>query len=401
MAKYNSVLLVDDDPIQVAILKSYFASMQVETILTARNSAEGLECLRENISRIDLIVTDLQMPEMDGIEFMRHLKSGKYAGKLAIVSGVKSDLLQHAGRLAKMHNLELIGYVAKPMTKDSLDAVFLKDSNSSRSNQREDRFAISLNDFDKALSVGRILPHYQPKIDVRSGLITGAEALARWFTKDGEHIPPNVFIPFAEQKGRMRELTFRIFDAVLRDLPNFLRIDPDLKIAVNLAANDINDVSLPDQLNCRMKAAGITSKNISFEVTEDSILDLNASTLEVLSRLRVLNFDVAIDDFGTGSSNIQTIRDFPYSELKIDRSFISNAVTNSFSRETVNTAVSLAQKQGMRVVAEGVEDMATWQMLRELNIEQAQGYLLAKAMSAQNFLSFVRENRNGITLIAA
>ena len=150
-----------------------------------------------------------------------------------------------------------------------------------------------------------------------------------------------------------------------------------------------------------MRSAGITSKNISFEVTEDSILDLNATTLEVLSRLRVLDFDVAIDDFGTGSSNIQTIRDFPYSELKIDRTFISNAVTNAFSRETVHAAVSLAHKQGMRIVAEGVEDMSTWQMLRELEIEHAQGHLLAQAMSADDFTKYVCENQDGISLVAA
>ncbi len=401
MSKYKSVLLVDDDPIQVAILNSYFAAMQVETVHTAQNSADGLAIVNDNGNSVDLIVTDLQMPEMDGIEFMRHLKSMGFAGKIAIVSGVKNDLLQHAGRLAKMHSLELIGQISKPITKAALDSVFLKETSARIDVCHMHDTVITEEEFSQAMAEGNILPYYQPKVDVKTGHVVGAEALARWFKPDGEIISPEIFIPFAEQNGLMTELTFYLFDRVIADIPGFLAINANLKVAVNLAAKDIGNVHLPDQLYNRMKSAGITSKNISFEVTEDSILDLNAATLEVLSRLRVLDFDVAIDDFGTGSSNIQTIRDFPYSELKIDRSFISNAVTNAFSMETVHTAVSLAHKQGMRIVAEGVEDMSTWQLLRELKIEHAQGYLLAKAMSADEFIDFVDENKNGVSLVAA
>ena len=401
MTRYRSVLLVDDDPIQVAILKSYFVAMQCDPVLTAQNSTEGLNIVRNLDAAVDLIVTDLQMPEMDGLEFMRHLKTHNFSGKIAIVSGMKEDLLQHAGRLAKMHNLEMIGQISKPVTKDALDSVFLKTTSTGSSYSQNDSADITEAEFLDALAQNRIVPHYQPKIEVKSGHVVGAEALARWHKPDGDIIPPNVFIPFAEHCERMTQLTFHLFDMVLQHMPLFFLTDPNLKIAMNLASKDISNVALPDQLYDHMQAAGITSKNISFEVTEDSILDLNATTLEVLSRLRVLDFDVAIDDFGTGSSNIQTIRDFPYSELKIDRSFISNATTNAFSKETVHAAVSLAHKQGMKVVAEGVEDMKTWQMLRELEIEQAQGYLLAKAMPAEDFAKYVSDNRGGITLVAA
>ncbi len=401
MVKYNTVLLVDDDPTQIAILTAYFASLGVTNIHSASNPTDALKVISKYGRKTDLVVSDLQMPEMDGIEFMRYLKASEFSGKFAIVSGIKRDVLEHAGRLAQMHKLNLIGQIPKPLTKDALDSVFLKTTIVEPRQYTRADIVITRDQFEFALLEDEILPHYQPKVEVNTGKIVGAEALARWKTDDGKNIPPEVFISFAEQNGKISELTYYLFEKTLQDLEKFLAIDSGFRIAVNLAPENIKNIDLPDQINKRMKAAGMTSKNISFEVTENSIINLDSVTLEVLSRLRVLNFEVAIDDFGTGSSNIQTLRDFPYSELKIDRSFITDAISNTFSKQTVVAAVALAQERGMKIVAEGVEDHATWEMLRELGIEQAQGFLLAKAMPTDNFITFLTENKSGIQTVAA
>jgi EAL domain-containing protein (putative c-di-GMP-specific phosphodiesterase class I) len=182
---------------------------------------------------------------------------------------------------------------------------------------------------------------------------------------------------------------------VLDDLCELKKQGHSTKIAVNISSEMVGNIALPEQICERLNSKGLTVKDISIEVTEDSVLNLDASTLEVISRLRVLGFDVAIDDFGTGSSNIQTIRDFPFSELKIDRSFISDILTNMFSRETVNAAVFLAREQNMKIVAEGIEDRKTWDLIRKLGIEYAQGYFLAKPMSIDNFQGFMAKYKNG------
>ena len=397
----KSVLLVDDDPIQIAILTSYFGRLNVHRIQNASNSAIGLEMLANDRDGIDLIVTDLQMPEMDGIEFLRHLKEQGYAGKLVIISSVKKDLLGHAARLAEMHNLDLLGQISKPLNKDALDAVFLKAATETPQGNKCAQTQLSMQEFSQALAGDEIVPFYQPKVCVQTGRVIGAEALARWQRADGRMVSPEVFISFAEENGLIKQLTFNLFQKALIDLRSFLRSDPNLKMAINIAPEMVSDVDLPDQLNQKMAAYGITSRNISFEVTENSILNLDLKTLEVLSRLRILEFEVAIDDFGTGSSNIQTLRDFPYSELKIDRSFISNATSNTFSRETVIAAVKLAKEQGMRIVAEGVEDLETWELLKTLGIEHAQGFLLAKALPRNDFLQFITDNQNGVATVAA
>ncbi len=243
-----------------------------------------------------------------------------------------------------------------------------------------------------------ILPYFQPKIDVRSGQIIGAEALARWNRPGTGMIGPDVFIEFAEKNGWIEELTLHLLKHTLEAVGPFLRVNPRLRIAVNLAPTMMHQISLPDHLGSIIDSYGVSAENISFEVTENSVLNLDATTLEVLSRLRIHNFDVAIDDFGTGSSNIQTLRDFPYSELKIDKSFISNVTKSAFSMETVNAAAALAKEQGMRIVAEGVEDVQTLECIRDMNIEHAQGYLFAKALPANEYLSFISEHQTGFRL---
>ena len=401
MSHYRSVLVVDDDPIQVAVLTAYFSGLGVEVIRGAHNSAEALGVLEAAGGKFDLIVSDLQMPEMDGLEFMRHLSRVKFAGELALISGVKSDLMGHAGRLAKMHGLKLIGQLSKPINKESLDKLFVRQVATRPAPAQMPKKVVTHTDFVEALEAGDIILHYQPKIDVKTGRIAGAEALARWHSQSLGRIGPDVFIEFAEQNGRIEELTFHLLEIALSDMKTFLEVDPATKLAINLAPEMIKNIALPDKLLERTRAAGIPAQCFCFEITENSIVNLDPCTLEVLSRLRIMDYEIAVDDFGTGSSNIQTMRDFPYSELKIDRVFVSSATEDAFSRETVLAAVALAHEQGMRVVAEGIEDRETWDFIHEIGIEQAQGFWMAKPMSPEEYREFLIENRDGLALIKA
>ena len=401
MTNYNSVLIVDDDPLQVALMASYFAGIGVPDIAEISTSKSALEFIRTNLGTIDLIVTDLQMPEMDGIEFMAQLKSVGYRGKLAIVSGVKEDLLGHAARLAKMHDFDLIGQLSKPLNRDALDLLFLHQESGKQQKRDPKKGSVTPEEYARGIENREIKPYYQPKVSVSSGKIIGAESLVRWIMPDGRHVTPDILLGHVEQHNLIEQLTFYLLDRVLEDLPKFLEISPDISIAVNIAPAMIGNRNLPNEIISRVDRCVAAPRNLSFEVTEDRVLQLDVTTLEVLSRLRVNGFDLAIDDFGTGSSNIQTLRDFPYSELKIDRAFISDALQNTFSRETVFAAVALAHDQGMRVVAEGVENMSTFDLIRDMGIEIAQGFLISKALPPEEFERFLIENHNGVAMLAA
>ncbi len=391
----NSVLIIDDDPTQVAILDAYFKSQKVKNVKGTSNASDALAYINSKKNEINLIVSDLQMPEMDGLEFLRHLSSLDYEGKIAIISGVKSDLLDHSARLAKMHHLNLIGQVSKPVTKSSLDKVFYKGDYSHLAVEQTEKYFINQNDFSNAMKNDEIEPCYQPKVDVQTGRIIGAEALVRWVKPNVGLISPEVLINFAENNGRIEELTFYLFNKILKSTAEFLTVDPLQVFATNLSPIMARNLALPDQLLSRINKHGMKAENFSFEVTENNILHLDATTLEVLSRLRIFEFDVAIDDFGTGSSNIQTLRDFPYSELKIDRSFVSNATSNVFSEETVRAAVSLARERNMKVVAEGIENIETFDFIKAQGIDYAQGYLFSKALKHEDYLAFIKQNSDG------
>lgn len=405
-APYRNVLLVDDDPVQIAILSSYFTGLGTPGILSATNSRIALDLLDSAEQPVDLIVSDLQMPEMDGLEFLRHLNDRQYSGALAIMSGVKGDILEHAAKLAKLQGLNLIGHLGKPVSKQGLDNVLLAGKKPAEIAPRKTETEADLPQLDeatfrKALAEHRFELYYQPKVDTRTRRIGGAEALARWIGDDGAFVfSPVEFIEFAENNGLIEELTFQLFNVFLQDLQRFRAVSRTLHFAFNLTPSLLRNTNLPDRICSMMRENHLPASMVGFEITETATLNLDATTLEVLSRLRIYDFKISIDDFGTGHANIRNLQDFPYSELKIDSSFVLNAVKDPFSRRTVISAVGLARELGIPIVAEGIEDRETWDFVCSLGIEKVQGYFLAKPMPADAFARFVGEHSAGLVLAA-
>ncbi|WP_075995455.1 EAL domain-containing response regulator [Salaquimonas pukyongi] len=401
---YKNVLLVDDDPVQIAILGSYFAGLGTPQVQSATNSRIALELLDSSKQPVDLIVSDLQMPEMDGLEFLRHLNDRNYRGALAIMSGVKGDLLVHAAKLANLQGLNLIGHLGKPVSKQGLDNIFLsgrKPDVPAPPAPQEEEPVLDEAVFRRALADRRFKLFYQPKVDTRTRQVCGAEALARWIGEDGSFaFPPAQFIEYAENNDLIEELTFQLFDIFLQDVQQFRAANRKLHYAFNLAASLLQNTSLPDRICAMMNEYHLPAAMVGFEVTETATLNLDAATLEVLSRLRIYDFEISIDDFGTGHANIRNLKDFPYSELKIDSSFVLNAVKDSFSRRTVTSAVDLARELAIPVVAEGIEDRETWDFVCSLGIEKVQGYFLAKPMPPEAFVRFASDHSEGLVLAA-
>lgn len=391
MPNIETVLLVDDDPVQLAILESYFLGQGANQVYKADNGVSALTLIEKHSNEIELILCDLKMPEMDGIEFMRHLKGSAYIGPIAILSSADRFLIESAEKLAIIHGLNVIGTIRKPMSKDKLDGLVSKAAET-----RVDALTDSTPHVDgaflsEAIESGQIKPFYQPKTETSTQKVIGVEALARWIHPELGIINPSVFIPVAEQEGLMRKLTCSIIHASIKDAKAWKAHGINIKIAINATTSLLSDLDFPDRLFQRLEEAGIDRTRYIFEVTEASMLEANANTMEVLARFRIKGMDISIDDFGTGFSNIEQLRKFPYSELKIDQSFIFNGLTDTFADASVKASVVLGRELNMRLVAEGVETREQWDYVADQGIDQVQGFFVARPMPADDFQSWYLE----------
>ncbi|MGI9464491.1 MAG: EAL domain-containing protein, partial [Aestuariivirgaceae bacterium] len=165
-----------------------------------------------------------------------------------------------------------------------------------------------------------------------------------------------------------------------------------INIAINIAAELLSDLDFPDRLSAKIDAAGLRPSDFIFEVTDSSVLKGSSDPLEVLARLRIKGFGLSIDDFGTGHSNIDQLKKFPFSELKIDRSFVQGARNDNLSRAIVDAAVMLGRELNMQLVAEGVETPDDWNFVARHGVDEVQGFYVAKPMPADDFQKWYGEN---------
>ncbi|MGH9268643.1 MAG: putative bifunctional diguanylate cyclase/phosphodiesterase, partial [Acidimicrobiales bacterium] len=219
--------------------------------------------------------------------------------------------------------------------------------------------------------------HYQPKCEIATGRVTGAEALLRWPHPRHGQVPPDEFIPIAEQTGAIRPLTLFVVGESLAQCRLWREQGLDLDVAVNLSARSLVDAELPDQVDGLLAASGLPPSILTLEITESSLMADSGRALGVLSRLRDLGVRLSIDDFGTGYSSLSYLKRLPVSEVKIDRSFVVGLADDDNDMVIVRSIVDLGHNLGLTVVAEGVEDSGSWARLRELGCDLAQGYLIS------------------------
>ncbi|MCU1621449.1 MAG: GGDEF-domain containing protein [Frankiales bacterium] len=281
--------------------------------------------------------------------------------------GVTVDvLLQHAD-------------VAMYLSKESGE---VEVYDTSRDHNSTTRLAL-LGELRRALENDELELHYQPKADLRDGRVVGVEALVRWRHPQRGLIPPDDFIPLAERSGLIGQLTAWVIDAGLKQIAVWRALGWDLGLAVNVTVKDLYGDQLVDVVAHGLARYGVPAGSLQLEVTEGSLFSDSARARLSLKRLDALGISLSLDDFGTGWSSLMQLRQLPVSEIKIDRSFVSRMVQDPRDHAIVCSVIDLARGLGMRVVAEGVEDHATWQRLSAMGCDLAQGWWLSRALPAR------------------
>lgn len=375
-----SVLIVDDDPILCEIAESYFRKSGASDIAVAHNGQEALKIIEQRIDPLDVILLDLKMPVMDGIQFLRHMHERGHQGVIGIVSGEGEAILSLAMQLAEKHGLNVVGPLSKPLDTTRLDVLISLSRTARAQTDGGKSVALTTSELEEALGQQQIIAHYQPQIDVATGAISGVEALARWMHPERGLIPPGLFIPLAEDNGLMPLLTDQMIKTVIRDIGTLNNVGRDMTVSINIGAAVLNDTDFPDTVASIVDECGQDRSRFILELTESKLMQDSADCLEVLARLDLAGFELSLDDFGTQFSNIEQLTKFPFKELKIDRGFVQSALIDKRSKATVESCVSLGRQLDMRIVAEGAETEEDWNYLVGLGVDIIQGFWIAKPM---------------------
>ena len=242
---------------------------------------------------------------------------------------------------------------------------------------------VMLGELRRALAEGELEVHYQPQATLSSGSVTGVEALVRWRHPERGLVPPDDFVPLAESSGLIEDLTRHVLGVALEQVAVWRAQGLPLKVAVNVSIRDLSGTALVESVRSALSRHGLAADCLVLEVTEGSLFAESHRTATTLRQLDELGVALALDDFGTGWSSLGHLRRLPVQELKVDRTFVQRMRADARDGSIVRSVVDLGVGLGMRVVAEGVEDEATWQMLQEMGCDEAQGWLLSRAEPAE------------------
>jgi EAL domain-containing protein (putative c-di-GMP-specific phosphodiesterase class I)/ActR/RegA family two-component response regulator len=382
-------LVVEDDGFQRRTLARMLHSLGVPAVQEAGDGKQAL-ALIQGTNRVDLVVCDLDMPQMDGMEFIRHLGRLNRKVSVIIASAQPNALLSSVAKMASAYDVRVLGTIEKPVTLEALRKLIVLHEPARSQPAQVPSIApgFSLKQILHGLREKQFEPFFQPKVDLANGRVLGAEALARWRHPDHGVIPPYAFIAPLEQSGEIDVLTLLILEKAARACATWRERGLELTVSVNLSLVSLSDTTIAERITAIVRAAGLDPLNMILEVTETAAMTEIAPALENLTRLRMHGFGLSVDDYGTGFSSLRQLTRVPFTELKIDQSFVKNCSTNPSSLAIVESSVQMARRLNLKSVGEGVETQAEWDALKAIGCDMAQGYFIAKPMQQSLFQEF-------------
>jgi EAL domain-containing protein (putative c-di-GMP-specific phosphodiesterase class I)/FixJ family two-component response regulator len=387
------VYLIDDEPDILQILRDIveLSGFQAHCFSQADDFINEIQCFEGN----NILILDLQMPKIDGIEVIRHLAKMENSPDLILMSGQDSSVLSGAENLAVAHSLVVRGTLEKPLSIARLRGLLESQTTIRRAKLTEDITStvrdISAEELREALDLDQFVLRYQPKEEFA---LTGvskysAECLVRWQHPTQGLIYPDRFVALIERLGWMPDLTAIVFNQAIRQQRQWQKDGLQINLSINVSASDITSLTLPETISRLLADNELDTTTITLEVTESELMGELTTSLDVLTRLRLKGLRLSIDDFGTGYSSLLQLFRMPFSELKIDQSFVSKMVVDMEALAIVKACIALGEQFNMRVVAEGVEDHATKELLAELGCHAVQGYYIAKPMASEDLTSWL------------
>ena len=389
-------LVVDDDDLSRDIAVGILKRLGATEIAEAADGATALAWADADAGNLDLIVCDLRMPQIDGMETLDGLALRTRPAMFVLASGADPRLLRAAAGSAARSGIDKLRVVSKPLTLDKMEAVVaaMRDARPIGERRWEGQTFTPPDCSTKivrGLTHGEFIPSFQPKLDVVSQCVRGAEAHLRWLNPTYGLLAPESFIGVAQSTGLLGDLFFAILPWVVTHCAEWRRNGHDFGVSIDIPVPLLASRDLPRRLDDFVTAYGLSPNHITLEVTEDAWFHEQDLAREVLTRLRIRGFGLAIDDFGTGYSTVKQLLDAPFNEMKIDQGFVHAAPEDPETAIALSSCVTLARQLDLTVVANGVETSAQWQSAAEAGCHHVQGHCVAPPMPADEFARWIVE----------
>ena len=382
MASAYRVLVIDDDNVVCELVSALAMTMGLNCDAT-RDPATFLDRITPETS---LVLLDLMMPGMDGIEVLRLLGERRCKARILLMSGMDKRVLETAEKLAQSLGLAVVGHLQKPFPLPELKAVLESVAAMEAPESVKAIPAISVSDEQvrDAVKNGEFLNYYQPQISLESGDVMGVEALARWRHPERGMTLPENFLARLEALDLMDALCWSTAELAVAEAKQFTRRNGELlRLSINASMRSLHDLEFPDALVTLARKYDFPVEMIAVEITESGLMSELSRTLDVLTRLRMKNFQLSIDDFGSGYAMMRQLQNVPATELKIDRSIVEKMHLNDSDRVMVEKIIEMGHELKMKVIAEGVMTQEQFQMLRTKGCDGAQGYWFSYPLPAE------------------
>jgi EAL domain-containing protein (putative c-di-GMP-specific phosphodiesterase class I) len=387
-------LVVEDQGFQRWMLQRMLQDLGAEHVYGAEDGKAALDIMATLDQAVDVVVSDLDMPGMDGMEFIRRVAEDRRDVAFMVLSAQEAGVLAAVESMASAYGVRFLGAIAKPATPHKLRAALeAHEAEVSRPHPEPPLPYFSDDELRKSLAFRQIAAHFQPKVDLLTGKVVGAEALARWMHPVRGILAPKLFIESMESHGLITALT----ESMLRDActacATWHAQGLPMSVSINVSIGSLAEIGIAERFLTIVEGCGLSPREVTLEVTESAATTELGRVLENLSRLRMRGFGLSIDDYGTGYSSMQQLSRIPFTELKIDQSFVTRAHNHPASRAMVESSLELATKLHIIAVAEGVETDRERRVVREAGCHMAQGYHFGRPMPLPEFIAHVGRPR--------
>lgn len=381
----GKALVVEDMRSQREAMVSLLVDIGVEEVLSAENGVTASELLKIQHRQIEVIFTDLQMPKMDGLQLIEYLGDISYSGCVFICSHMEQKIIDLAIELARRKSIHLIGCIDKSLD-EKLISVMLHRAKRIRYELFQDVELLKKRKLKASLEQKCVVPYYQPQIDVFTNKVTGFEVLCRLHLPGSNLIlTPDMFIPVANKFGLANMLTISLMECSLlefKKLQKELNInagsDSDyLSMSINICPSQLDDDSLPVTLEDLCKRFDISANKITIEITEADVIETDIR-LKNLDRLRLIGFGCSLDDFGMGFTSIRQLNNYPFTEVKFDKSLVMGIEQDNYAQRLCEQLYEISEQSNMNFVIEGVETPEQAKFFQQYEKIRLQGFLISR-----------------------